>query len=291
MNENQDKVFSKTSINWYPGHMAKAKRQMQEMLKYIDLVIEVIDARMPYSSKIVDIDETIKNKDRILVVTKLDLCDMTYTKKWLEFYQKQGYQVIALNSLKDSLNPLLKAIQNACQLLNEKRKTKGLKERKIRLMVVGIPNVGKSTLINRLVGHKKKETGNKPGVTKGLDWVRINDQMELLDTPGILWPNIKESEVGLTLATFTAIREEILPLDEVFVFIIKMLYKYYPDTLLEKYGVSNIDDIEEVILKIGQKRGCLGKGGVVDYEKVYHLVLQDIKNGQISNLTFDRRLD
>ncbi len=283
MNEN------KTNINWYPGHMEKARRQMKENLKLVDLAIEVIDARMPYSSKIVDIDNILGEKRKILVISKMDLCDLKITNKWIEYYEKKGYKVFSLNTLKDNIKPLIKLIDEEQQLMNETRKKKGLKPRKIRIMVVGIPNVGKSTLINRLVGKKKKETGNKPGITKGLDWIRINDKMELLDTPGILWPKIDDNEVGYTLATFTAIKEEILPLEEVFTFIIKNLYKYYPNILKERYDIDNIDDIEEVINTIGKKRYCYLKGGVVNYEQVYHLVLQDVKNGLIPNITFDRR--
>ena len=283
MNEN------KTNINWYPGHMEKARRQMKENLKLVDLAIEVIDARMPYSSKIVDIDNILGEKRKILVISKMDLCDLKITNKWIEYYEKKGYKVFSLNTLKDNIKPIIKLIDEEQQLMNETRKKKGLKPRKIRIMVVGIPNVGKSTLINRLVGKKKKETGNKPGITKGLDWIRINDKMELLDTPGILWPKIDDNEVGYTLATFTAIKEEILPLEEVFTFIIKNLYKYYPNILKERYDIDNIDDIEEVINTIGKKRYCYLKGGVVNYEQVYHLVLQDVKNGLIPNITFDRR--
>ena len=282
MNEN------KTNINWYPGHMEKARRQMKENLKLVDLAIEVIDARMPYSSKIVDIDNILGEKRKILVISKMDLCDIKITNKWIEYYKQQGYQVFSLNTLKDNIKPLIQLIEKEQQLMNQKRKQKGLKPRKIRIMIVGIPNVGKSTLINRLVGKKKKETGNKPGITKSLDWVRINDKMELLDTPGILWPKIDDNEVGYTLATFTAIKEEILPLEEVFTFIINTLYKYYPNILKERYDVDNIDDIEEVINTIGKKRYCYLKGGVVNYEQVYHLVLQDIKNGLIPSITFDR---
>ena len=278
-----------TNINWYPGHVAKARRQMKENLKLIDLAIELIDARMPYSSKIVDIDNILGEKRKILVISKMDLCDIKITNKWIEYYKQQGYQVFSLNTLKDNIKPLIQLIEKEQQLMNQKRKQKGLKPRKIRIMIVGIPNVGKSTLINRLVGKKKKETGNKPGITKSLDWVRINDKMELLDTPGILWPKIDDNEVGYTLATFTAIKEEILPLEEVFTFIINTLYKYYPNILKERYDVDNIDDIEEVINTIGKKRYCYLKGGVVNYEQVYHLVLQDVKNGLIPNITFDRR--
>ena len=277
-----------TNINWYPGHVAKARRQMKENLKLIDLAIELIDARMPYSSKIVDIDNILGEKRKILVISKMDLCDIKITNKWIEYYKQQGYQVFSLNTLKDNIKPLIQLIEKEQQLMNQKRKQKGLKPRKIRIMIVGIPNVGKSTLINRLVGKKKKETGNKPGITKSLDWVRINDKMELLDTPGILWPKIDDNEVGYTLATFTAIKEEILPLEEVFTFIINTLYKYYPNILKERYDVDNIDDIEEVINTIGKKRYCYLKGGVVNYEQVYHLVLQDIKNGLIPKITFDR---
>lgn len=285
MNEN------KTNINWYPGHMAKAKRLIREKLDVIDIVFEVLDARMPYSSKIPDLDQLIKNKPRLLILTKYDLCDEKETNKWIQFYKEQGYGVLPVN-LMDTKNVTKEIISLTERLLhdeNEKRLAKGLRKRRARALVVGIPNVGKSTLINRLAGKKVVNVGNKPGVTKSLDWIRVNEDLELLDTPGILWPKLEEETVAFNLATFTAIKEEILPLDEVAVYILKMLSMHYPSILEERYGVTHFDveEIEDVFIQIGKRRGCLMRGGEVDYDKVITILLNDIKNGFIKGVTFD----
>ena len=278
----------KTNINWYPGHMAKAKRMIKEKINSIDIVYEVVDARMPYSSKIVDIDEFIKNKLRILIMTKYDLCDKSETNKWIKHYEDKGYKVIPIDLNNDNINKIITTTSSEMDELNKKRVDKGLKIRKTRVLIVGIPNVGKSTLINRLVGKKATNTGNKPGVTKSLDWIRINDSLELLDTPGILWPKIDSEIVGLNLASLTAIKEEILPIEKVVGHILNTLSKYYPNILKNRYDIQNIDDMIEVLEKIGVKRGCLMRGGVVDYDKVYSVIMKDIKDGVIKNITFDR---
>ena len=284
MNEN------KTNINWYPGHMAKTKRLISEKIDLIDIVYEVIDARIPYSSKITDIDQYIKNKPRILIFTKIDLCDMAETKRWMHYYEEKGYTVIGLdlmhsNSPKSIIDATTKCLEQGMM----KRAQKGMKERRARVLVVGIPNAGKSTLINRLVGKKAVMVGNKPGVTKNLDWIRISDTLELLDSPGILWPKFENETVAFNLATFTAIKEEVLPLDEVIIYILNTLEQYYPNILKERYGIDHLEeDIVETLEWIGKKRGCLIRGGEVDYEKVYSVVLNDIKEGNIKGITFDR---
>jgi len=279
------------NINWYPGHMAKTKRLISENINMIDVVYEVLDARMPYSSKIRDIDKHLKNKPRILIMTKADLADREETTNWENYYKEKGYKVISLN-LENNINltPLIKLTEETMSDMNTKREQKGMTRRKIRVLVVGIPNVGKSTLINRLVGKKATNVGNRPGVTTHLNWIRINDFIELLDSPGILWPNLDENDTALNLASFTAIKEEVLPLDEVTFHILTMLQKYYPDKLLERYRVDHIDNdnYEEVLELIGQKRGCMIKGGVVDYDKVYSAVVNDVKTGLIKGITFDR---
>ena len=287
MNEN------KTNINWYPGHMAKTKRLITENLNLIDIVYEVIDARMPYSSKIVDIENFIKNKPRILIMTKSDLCDMEETKEWIKYYEEKGYHVLAcdLND-KKSIPSILKLTDKVLEEKNQKRLEKGLSNRRTRILITGIPNVGKSTLINRLVGKSATNVGNKPGVTKNLNWIRINESLELLDTPGILWPKFENDVVALNLASLTAIKEEVLPIERVVCYIIETLYKYYPNILKERYNIEEIDpEFIEVFETIGRKRGCLIKGGEVDYDRVCNIVINDIKEGYIKGITFDRMSD
>lgn len=279
---------NKTSINWYPGHMAKTKRQIKENLDLIDIVYEVIDARIPKSSKNKDIDTLIKNKPRILIMTKYDLCDEQNTKKWQEYYETQGYKVVLLDLLNNpNIHPIFDETSKLLQDLNEKRQAKGLKPRKARALILGIPNVGKSTLINRLVGKKATNVGNKPGITKKLEWIRINNQIELLDTPGILWPRLDNQTIALNLASMTAIKEEILDLEEVAIYIIKTMLKLYPTQIKERYNLENEEDIVDILDKIGHKIGAV-RNHEVDYEKVYTTILKDLREGYLGKVTFDR---
>ena len=289
MNEDA-KSLPSASINWYPGHMAKTKRLIGEKLNLIDIVYEVIDARMPLSSKIVDIEKFIKNKPKLLIMTKMDLCDTSVTKKWIKHYEELGYKVLLLDLNNDNVvKKIGDATNEILEKYNQKREELGMKKRKVRALIVGIPNVGKSTLINRLVGKKAVSVGNKPGVTKNLDWIRINENLELLDSPGILWPKFENETVAFNLASLTAIKEEVLPIDEVIIYIINTLYKYYPEILEKRYGITELsEDIVETLDIIGKRRGCLERGGIVDYEKVYTVILNDIKDGHIKGITFDR---
>ena len=285
MNEN------KTNINWYPGHMAKTKRLISGNINLIDVVYEVVDARMPKSSKIIDIDNYIGNKKRILIMNKYDLCDKIETDKWVKYYESIGYVVVKTNLTEEKrLTYLVSKTKELMADEFNKMKQKNMQAtRKIRVLVVGVPNVGKSTLINRLVGRKIVNTGNKPGVTKNLDWIRVDKDIELLDSPGILWPKF-EDDTAYNLASLTAIKEEVLPINQVINYILNTLYKLYPKKLEERYGITNYNEdlFVETLDIIGKKRGCLIKGGEIDYDKVFNVILNDIKNGYIKEITFDR---
>ena len=282
---------NKTNINWYPGHMAKTKRLISENINLIDIVYEVIDARIPYSSKIKDIDNLLKDKPKILIMTKIDLCDMEETNKFISKYEKDNYEVVPVDLVNNkNINTIITKTREILKPLDEKRLSKGLKKRNYRALIVGIPNVGKSTLINRLVGKKATEVGNKPGVTKNLSWIRVGNDIDLLDSPGILWPKLEESEVALNLASMSAIKEEILELSDISIHILNKLNDCYKDKLKERYGIDSVnkEDYIETLDIIGKKRGCIMKGNIIDYDKVYSLILRDIKEANIKGITFDR---
>lgn len=289
-NNNQEEKLTKVGINWYPGHMAKTKREIIEKLNLIDVVYEVVDARMPLSSKIVDIDELIKDKPRILVMTKYDLCDKTETDKIIKYYEELGYKVVAVDLMSGlNVKKILDYTKEIMDIENNKRESKGMKPRAARALIVGVPNAGKSTLINRLVGKKSAGVGDTPGFTKSLSWIRINKDVELLDSPGILWPKMEDQEAAHILACLSSIKEEILNPDAIAVFILRKLYELYPERLEERYGVVELDeDLIEVYDTIAKRRGALSRGGVADYDKVSNIIIRDLKNGYFGNITFDR---
>lgn len=283
---------NKSVINWYPGHMAKTKREISEKLNLIDVVYEVVDARMPLSSKIVDIDDLIKDKPRIMVMTKYDLCDKTETDKIIKYYESAGYKVIPVDLMNNNSAGVKKIIDATNEIMvdvNNKRKEKGLMPRAGRVLIVGIPNAGKSTLINRLVGKKAAGVGNTPGFTKSLSWIRINKDLELLDSPGILWPKMEDQEAAHVLACLSSIKEEILNIDSIAIFILNKLFELYPEKLEERYGITELDeDYIETYDMIASRRGALSRGGVADYEKVSNIIVRDLKNGYFGDITLDR---
>lgn len=279
-----------TTINWYPGHMAKTRRLIKENINMIDIVYEVVDARIPFSSKIKDIDDLIKNKPKIMIMTKSDLCDENKTRTCAKEYEKQGYKVIMVDLINNKgINRIYDITDELLQELNKKREEKGLKKRAYRTLIVGIPNVGKSTLINRLVGKKAAITGDKPGVTKKLSWIRINKDLELLDSPGILWPKLDNEKQSYNLASFSAIKEEILPIGKVACYILDTMFNKYQNNLFDRYGIDyfDIDDVIPAYELIGKKRGCLVSGGEIDYDKVSNLIIRDLREGKLGKVTFD----
>ena len=287
---NEDKKsLQSTSINWYPGHMAKTKKMLEEKKDLIDVVLELVDARIPYSSKINGSEEILKTKPHILVMTKSDLADDVDTKKWSKFYETKGYTVVSINA--DDKNILKNLITTINKVMAEKlakKKDKGNNSNLIHACVLGIPNVGKSTLINRLAGRKVSKVGNNPGVTRNLTWLKTNSNIVILDTPGILWPKLEQETVALNLAAMSAIKEDILPLDKVACHILTKLATFYPEILKMRYNLESIADFEEAYNIIAEKIGALNKGGEADYRRVSTAVINDIKLEKIKKITFDK---
>ena len=276
-------------FQWYPGHMTKAKRQMQEDLKLIDLLIELVDARIPQSSRNPDIDSMGQNKSRLILLNKADLADPKQNEQWAEYFKQKGWQVVELDARnRGSIKSVTNRIMEVCKEKLERNRRKGILNRPLRGMVVGIPNVGKSTFINTFAGKACAKTGNKPGVTKGKQWIRLNKNVELLDTPGILWPKFEDSQVGLRLALIGSMNDEILNTEELSLELITLLQRDYPGALCTRYQVSEEAEPLAVLEEIAQKRGCIRKGNEIDYAKAAALVLDEFRTGRLGKITLEK---
>lgn len=277
------------NFQWYPGHMTKAKRQMQEDIKLIDLIIEIVDARIPLSSRNPDIDQLGQNKFRLILMNKSDLADPAATREWTGFFQEKGYFVVALDARsKAGMKQITDTIMEACKEKIERDRKRGIKNRPVRAMVVGIPNVGKSTFINSYAGKAVAKTGNKPGVTKGKQWIRFGKNVELLDTPGILWPKFEDQMVGLRLALIGSIKDEILNTDELSLELIKLLKESYPGVLHARYDVTEEQKETELLFEIAKNRNCVSKGMELDYSKAANLLIDEFRDGTIGRITLER---
>ena len=277
------------NYQWYPGHMTKARRQMQEDLKLIDLMIELVDARVPAASRNPDIDELGKNKARLILLNKSDLADERGNDAWMEYFKGKGYSVVKVNSRSGAgMKAINSAVQEACKEKIERDRKRGILNRPVRAMVVGIPNVGKSTFINSYAGKACAKTGNKPGVTKGKQWIRLSKNVELLDTPGILWPKFEDQAVGLRLALIGSIKDEILNIDELALELINFLTENYQGILAERYDVDETQKGTDILCEIATNRKCIGKGGELDYSKAAALVIDEFRSGCLGRITLER---
>lgn len=275
-------------FQWYPGHMTKAKRQMQEDIKLIDLVVELVDARIPMSSRNPDIDDLGKNKARLILLNKSDLADAKASEAWMEFFKEKGYYAVKVDSRnKGCMKAISSVIAEACKEKTERDRKRGIKNRPVRAMVVGIPNVGKSTFINTYAGRACAKTGNKPGVTKGKQWIRLNKSVELLDTPGILWPKFEDQTVGLKLALIGSIKDEILNIDELALELIAILKEHYSGVLQARYEVEEEKTPAEIIHQIAIKRNCIQKGNELDYTKAANLLMDEFRGGKLGQITLE----
>lgn len=277
------------TIQWFPGHMAKARRQIVEKLKLIDIVIELVDARLPMSSRNPMIDDILANKPRLIVMTKADLADERMTNKWIQYFHGLGFKAIALNvQAGQGMKEITAASKELVKEKFDKLIAKGVKPRAVRALIVGIPNVGKSTLINKLAKKNIAKTGDRPGVTTAQQWIKVGKEMELLDTPGVLWPKFEDELVGYRLATTGAIKDAILNLQDIAVYALRFLSEHYPNQLMERYQLTDIpDDIVELFDAIGKHRGCIMSGGIVDYDKTAELVLRELRAGKLGRLTLE----
>ena len=274
---------------WFPGHMTKAMRQMKEHIKLIDLIIELLDARIPLSSRNPEIDNLGQNKARLVLLNKADLADEKQNNKWIEYFKKKGIVALKINSKnKHGIKEINNAVNIACKEKIERNLKRGIKNRPIRAMVVGIPNVGKSTFINAYAGKNCAKTGNKPGVTKGKQWIRLNKNLELLDTPGVLWPKFDDQKIGMHLAFIGSMNDNILDVSELAFQLIKLLENLYPNAIKDRYSIEGDDNILQIMYQIAEVRGCKLKGNQPDLDKTSKIVLDDFRSGKLGRITLDR---
>ena len=274
---------------WFPGHMTKAMRQMKEDIKLIDLIIELLDARIPLSSRNPEIDNLGQNKARLVLLNKADLADEKQNNKWIEYFKKKGIVALKINSKnKQGIKEINNAVNIACKEKIERNLKRGIKNRPIRAMVVGIPNVGKSTFINAYAGKNCAKTGNKPRVTKGKQWIRLNKNLELLDTPGVLWPKFDDQKIGMHLAFIGSMNDNILDVSELAFQLIKLLENLYPNAIKDRYSIEGDDNILQIMYQIAEVRGCKLKGNQPDLDKTSKIVLDDFRSGKLGRITLDR---
>lgn len=277
------------NYQWYPGHMTKAVRMMQENIKLIDLVIELVDARIPLSSRNPDIDKLAAGKSRIVLLNKSDLADPAYNRQWVCFFESKNVHVLEINSKAGSgVKSIQGLVQEACKEKLERDRRRGIVNRPVRAMVVGIPNVGKSTFINAFAGKACARTGNKPGVTKGKQWIRLGKGLELLDTPGILWPKFEDQQVGMRLAFIGSMNDEVIIMDELACDLIRCLQQLYPQALPRRYDICGTGEPPSVLTEIAESRGCYGRGRELDLEKAASLLMEDYRSGRLGRITLER---
>ena len=276
------------NIQWYPGHMTKARRMMQENIKLIDIVIELVDARCPLSSKNPDIDTLANGKARLILLNKCDMADPQATAQWEAFFKSKGFFTLQINSRSgQGVKNVSSVVNEACKEKIERDRRRGIKNRPIRAMIVGRPNVGKSTFINSYAGKACTKTGNKPGVTKGKQWIRLNKNIELLDTPGILWPKFEDQTVGMRLAQTGSINDEILNMTEVAVHLMDYLKAAYPQTIAKRYDIDENTSPDEILSAVAAVRGCLMKGGIPDRDKAAQIIIDDFRSLKLGRLTLE----
>ena len=288
-NNNQEEKLTKVGINWYPGHMAKAKREIQEKIKFVDMVIEIRDARIPLSSENPLLKEITVNKPTLIILSKADKAEKKITDEWINYFRSQGKTALALNLLDHNVSTV---ISNACSKMMENKinrlKARGMKNVEIKAMVLGIPNVGKSTLINSVSKKKIAKIADKPGVTRNLQWIKISKEVSLLDTPGVLWPKLEDQNGAYLLAITGAINDNILPIESICEFAIDFLVKNHPEKLIKRYGIEINDDVQMTIKNIAESRKCLTKEGQIDEKRLYALILKDIRDNQLGEISWEK---